>query len=83
MCKKRACLTHEAYYERCPEVTNKLIEKHTTNRSLRGDMKIEVPRCKTNFGRSSFRHRSSVIWNALPKDVKKYENYMIFKKHLK
>ena len=44
------CLTHQAYYARCPGVINKLIEKHTTNRDLRDNMKIEVSRCKTNFG---------------------------------
>ena len=84
MYKRRvACLTHDAYYEICPDIINKLIEKHTTNRDLRDNMKIEVSRCKTNFGRSSFRYRSSIIWNALPEDVKKYDNYMTFKKHLK
>ena len=72
MHKRRVtCLTYEAYYERCPDVINKLIEKHTTNRDLRDNMKIEVSRCKTNFGSASFRHRSSMIWNALPEDVKK------------
>ena len=84
MYKRRVtCLTHEAYYERCPDVINKLIEKHTINRDLRDNMKIELSRCKTNFGRASFRHRPSIIWNALPEDVKKYDNYMTFKKHLK
>ena len=45
-----------SHYERCPDVIDKLTEKHATNTGTWANMKIEVSKCKTNFGRPSFRH---------------------------
>ena len=56
--------------------------KHSLNRILRDNLRIEVPQRKTNMGRCSFRRRATIIWNSLPEVVKAHENYEAFKKKL-
>ena len=70
-----ACLTHQAYYKKHPDVINGLVVKHSLDRILRDNLRIEVPQSKTNVGRCSFRHRAAIIWNSLPEVVKAHENY--------
>ena len=80
--KRIACLTHQAYYRKHPDVINGLVVKHSLNRILRDNLRIEVPHSKTNVGRCSFRHRAAIIWNSLPEVVKAHQNYEAFKKKL-
>ena len=80
--RRIACLTHQAYYRKHPDVINSLVVKHSPNRILRDNLRIEVPQSKTNVGRCSFRHRAAIIWNSLSEVVKAHENYEAFKKKL-
>ena len=80
--KRIACLTHQAYYRKHPDVINGLVVKHSLNRILRDNLRIEVPHSKTNMGRCSFRHRAAIIWNSLHEVFKPHENYEAFKKKL-
>ena len=57
--KRIACLTHQAYYRKHPDVINDLVVKHSLNRMLRDNLRIEVPQSKTNVGRCNFRQSSS------------------------
>ena len=78
--KRIACLTHQAYYRKHPDVINGLVVKHLLNRILTDN--LEVRQSKTNVGRCSFRHRAAIIWNSLPEVVKVHGNYEVFKKKL-
>ena len=80
--KRIACLTYQAYCKKQPDVINELAVKHSLNRVLRDNIRIEVLQSKTNVGRCSFRHRAAIIWNSLPEVVKAHENYEAFKKNL-
>ena len=80
--KRIACLRHQAYFKKHPDVINRLVVKHSLNRILRDNLKTEGPQSKTNVGRCSFRHRAAIIWNSIPEVVKAHENYEAFKKNL-
>ena len=54
-----------------------------TNYSLRNSLNIEVPRPRSEFGRSSFKHRAALAWNLLPHHVKECANLRLFKIKLK
>eukprot|EP00794_Sanderia_malayensis_P014433 gene14433-15937_t len=83
MYKKRiACLAHQAYNRKHPDVINDLVVKHVTNKNLRYNIKLEIPRSKTNAGKQSFRHRAPIIWNSLPEIAKAFKTYESFKKNL-
>ena len=73
-------LTHQAYYERTPEVINQLIIKEDRIRTLRDNRKISLTRPRTEIGRKSFRHRAAILWNSLPESVKTIESKEGFKK---
>ena len=62
---------------------NTLISKAKTNYSLRNSLNIEVPRPRSEFGRSSFKHRAALAWNLLPHHVKECANLRLFKIKLK
>eukprot|EP00794_Sanderia_malayensis_P001852 gene1852-2086_t len=53
-----------------------------TNKNLRDNIKLEIPRSKTNAGSKSFRHRAPLIWNSLPEIAKAFKTYESFKKNL-
>ena len=79
--KRVVCLTHQGYYEKYPGVINNIIDKHSAYMKPRENMKLVVPRSKTNFRKFSFRYRSSIIWNALLEALKQYDKYDTFKRH--
>ena len=49
---------------------------------MRDNKKLRVSRPSSEFGRSSFKHRSAIGWNSLPETVKNFENYKTFKEQL-
>ena len=46
-------------------------------------MQLKVDRFKMEVGRNSFRYRGSVLWNALPYELKQVNNTNHFKNKLK
>ena len=53
--------------------------KAKTKYSLRNSQNLEVPRPRSEIGRSSFKHRAALAWNLLPHHVKEYVNLRSFK----
>ena len=46
-------------------------------------MQLKVDRFKTEVGRNSFRYRGSVLWNALPYELKQTKDQNVFRNKLK
>ena len=46
-------------------------------------LNLEVPRQRSEIGRSSFKHRAALAWNLLPRHVKERANLRSFKIGLK
>ena len=46
-------------------------------------MQLKVDRFRTEVGRNSFRYRGSVLWNALPYELKQTTDKNAFKNKLK
>ena len=85
---KIAMLGHKCIYGNAPEYLKNLIKvKSTTRYNLRsdGDMLLEdySARSKKTLGDRTFKVAAPRIWNILPKDIRKQDNYYTFKKQLK
>jgi len=63
-------LTYQSYHSLNTEELNILISKVKTNYHLRYSLNLEVSRPRSEFGRSSFKHRAVLAWNLPPKHVK-------------
>ena len=77
--RRVACLTHQIYNSRGPNILNELIQRKTSSRSMRDMEQLQVSRPKTEIGRSSFKHRAAILWNVLPTNVKTISSYFAFK----
>ena len=85
---KIAMLAHKCIYGNAPEYLKDLIKvKSTTRYNLRsdGEMLLEdySARSKKTLGDRTFKVAAPRIWNILPKDIRKQDNYYAFKKQLK
>ena len=85
---KIAMLAHKCIYGNAPEYLKDLIKvKSTTRYNLRsdGEMLLEdySARSKKTLGDRTFKVAAPRIWNILPKDIRKQDNYYTFKKQLK
>ena len=84
MYKKRiATISYQAFYNRAPAGINSLFIKHSPLRNLRDSLKLYVRCPKSDFLRSSFSHRASILWNNLPMYLKRKPNIGSFKSALK
>ena len=81
--KRLLVLTYQSYHSLNTEDLNILISKVKTNYSLRNSLNLEVPRPRSEIGRSSFKHRAALAWNLLPHHVKECANLRSFKIGLK
>ena len=57
-----------------------LIVKPETKCNFMKAANIEVPRPRTEIGRSSFKHRAALCWNLLPNSFKNYTSLSYFKR---
>ena len=85
---KIAMLAHKCIYGNAPEYLKDLIKvKSTTRYNLRsdGEMLLEdySARSKKTLGDRTFKVAAPRIWNILLKDIRKQDNYYIFKKTAK
>ena len=85
---KIAMLAHKCIYGNAPEYLKDLIKvKSTTRYNLRSDVEMILEdysaRSKKTLGDRSFKVAAPRIWNILPKDISKQDNYYTFKKQLK
>ena len=85
---KIAMLAHKCIYGNAPEYLKDLIKvKSTTRYNFRsdGEMLLEdySARSKKTLGDRTFKVAAPRIWNILPKDIRKQDNYYTFKKQLK
>ena len=84
MYKKRiATISYQAFYNRAPAGINSLFIKHSPLRNLRDSLKLYVRCPKSDFLRSSFSHRASILWNNLPMYLKNKPKIGSFKSALK
>ena len=63
-------MTYQSYHGSNTEELNILLSKAKPNYSLRNSLNIEVPRPRSEIGRSSFKHRAALAWNLLLHHVK-------------
>ena len=63
-------MTYQSYHGSDTEELNILISKAKPKYSLRSSLNIEVPRPRSEIGRSSYKHRAALAWNLLPHHVK-------------
>ena len=61
---------YQSYHSLNTEDLDILISKVKINYSLRNSLNLEVPRPRSEIGRSSFKHRAALAWNLLPHHVK-------------
>ena len=81
--KRLLVLTYQSYHSLNTEELNILILKAKTSYSLKNSLNLEVPRPRSEIGRSSFKHRAALAWNLLPHHVKECANLRSFKIGLK
>ena len=81
--KRLLVLTYQSYHSLNTEDLNILISKAKINYNLRNSLNLEVPRPRSEIGRSSFKHRAALAWNLLPHHVKECANLRSFKIGLK
>ena len=82
---KIATITHKLLTSKQPSYLVPTIELYTPKRDLRstGSGTLVVPRTKTVIGARGFRSAAPVIWNNLPKDIRKSATLCIFQSKLK
>ena len=81
--KRIATISYQAFYNRAPAGINSLFTKQSPLRNLRDGLKLYVQRPRSDFLRSSFSHRASLLWNSLPVYLKSKPNIVSFKSALK
>ena len=83
--KRIATISYQAFYNRAPAVINSLFTKQSPLRNLRDGLKLYVQRPRSDFLRSSFSHRTSLLWNdlILPMYLKSKPDVVSFKSALK
>ena len=78
-----ATISYQAFYNKAPAVINSLFTKQSPLRNHRDGLKLYVQRPRSDFLRSSFSHRASLLWNDLPMYLKSKPNVVSFKSALK
>ena len=81
--KRIATICYQAFYNRAPAGINSLFTKRSPLRNLRDGLKLYVQRPRSDFLRSSFSHRATLLWNNLPMYLKSKPNVSSFKSALK
>lgn len=76
-------LTHKAFYGINPEQVVTIIRKSPNIRNMRDNFKLTLELPNSNVGRLSFRHRSAIAWNSLPRSVKNVGDNKRFKNKLR
>ena len=76
-------ITYNASYNLGLWEINSLVTKNSNSYNLRKSLNVVLNGPKTELGRRSFVHRSTIAWNALPDNLKDSPNSSIFKHNLK
>lgn len=64
--KRLRVVTYQIYHCSNTDELNILISKAKPNYGLRNSLDIEVPRPRSEIGKSSFKHRAALTWSLLP-----------------
>ena len=72
-------MTYQSYHGSDTEELYILISKAKPNYILRNSLNIEVPRPRSEIGRSSYKHGAALAWNLFPHHVKDCANLRSFK----
>ena len=81
--KRISTISYQAFYNTAPAGINSPFTKRSPLSSLRDNLKLYVQRPKSDFLRSSFSHRASILWNNLPLYLKSKPNIVSFNTALK
>ena len=77
--KRLLVVTYQSYHGSDTEELYILISKAKPNYILRNSLNIEVPRPRSEIGRSSYKHGAALAWNLFPHHVKDCANLRSFK----
>ena len=77
--------TYKVINNQSPSYLSELIRFRNSRYPTRNtDIDIYVPRVnQVKFGNRSFKYEAPVLWNSLPNDFRKVENFSIFKELMK
>ena len=81
--KRIATISYQAFYNRAPAGINSPFTKRSPLSNLRDNLKLYMQCPKSNFLRSSFAHRGSILWNHLPLYLMSKPNIVSFKTAMK
>ena len=81
--RKLLIISFSIFNDTCMEPLRDLIVKSKSNHNFRNSANIEVPRPRTEIGRSSFKHRAALCWNLLPNSSKISPSFCSFKKSIR
>ena len=84
---KLCCLVHNAIHQGLPVYLKSKLQRvqyeNTITRNCTMAYKLDQPFANNGFGARSFTYSAPRIFNSLPEDLRKIEDYLIFKKKLK
>ena len=83
--KKRLCtFVHKCLYseEICSSFKNYYKMKETNLNTRNNGSKIEIPKIKLETARKSTYYQGSIVFNELPKDLRRENNFKVFKQKL-
>ena len=84
MYKRRlACIAYQAFNNLAPNDIYNLFTKHRTPYNLGDNARLELVSSKSKALHDSFTHRSSIVWNCLPSQLKSKPSYSSFKANIK
>ena len=79
--KNIAIETYKCLNSLSPEYIRDLVNYKSSNYNFRYENMAEIPTVRTTrYGKNSFRFESARVWNSLPNDMRKVENFKEFKR---
>ena len=81
--KRLLTISFNIYNDTSIDPLRGLIVKSRVNYNFRQSANIEVPRSRTEIGRSPFMHTAALCWNLPPNSCKRSSSLGYFKKFLK
>ena len=70
-------MNYQSYHGSNTKELNILISKAKPNYSFRNSLNIEMPRPRSEIGKSSFNHRAALAWNHHVKDCADLRSFKI------
>ena len=82
--KRMACKVFKIVNNMSPSFIKNLIELKTSKYSMRRTKPVVVPKSRTSkYGLKSFSHEGVRVWNSLPNELRRCENFREFRRLLR